>query len=189
MQSQMETKSERLSALRDAALAGKERCDLKSYLNNGREHGLSPGDIASAIAGSDWRYEIKGSGLEITIAHRDEIMTALVDGLAAFKSKLTLLEVQDLTDAKPLERLSQTRIRMNAARAARAYDIAAIRLGNFLLPEEGETIDIEAEITNALSAHGFEWNGGDAVMEIWTEEHERISAENERVLRARGALQ
>lgn len=188
VRSDMKSKLERLSAIREIALAAAETCDLEKEINGGIAEGLSAIELAEAIDGGPWRYLITRSGNSIVVARVEDLMTQLTQSFDALKSLAAGLRVQDMETTSKSEDIAQTRTRMLVARASTAHTVGAIRIERFLRPEEAAAMDAEGDVDQLLEEHGFSWNGGDMVLEIWTPAHQAKFELVETELRKRGML-
>jgi hypothetical protein len=182
---EMQTKEDWFKTIRNRAMTGEDCEGLKRQLDSWLTDGATVSDLTDVLDGTPWRYIVAGSGSHVLIARIDDLMSAHRASFDALRAEVTALRVQDLLPTTHEEDLDQARTRMKVARRASAYGVGAVKLRRFLLPKEAALIDEQHDPDRLLESCGFEWNGGDIVMEIWSEEHAKTYARNMTELGAR----
>lgn len=151
--------------------------------------GCTAAEILEAINGTEFRFRLYRSGLRIEIAEKRELQLELCAAITLLEQMAEKLVVQDMLAVHFSKQIEQIRIRTEVARQAHAVERTHYRLNDFLLPTEQVNFVEPGLVDQVLKPVGFEWRGGDVVTEIWSEEHQAIHDDTERVLRERHNVQ
>ncbi|GLR59352.1 hypothetical protein [Rhizobium indigoferae] len=127
--------------------------------------------LRAATANTAWRFVLTNSGRGISIAKLDDLSTEWTQALSGLKTAASRLRVQDMDDPGRTAEFQQVRVRTLVARIAENTQLAGIRINRHMRAGELSP-PLKTAIDDCLKEHGFQWNGGDTVHEIWSEEHE-----------------
>ncbi|CDM63023.1 MULTISPECIES: hypothetical protein [Rhizobium] len=133
--------------------------------------GCPVAELRAATADFVWRFVLTNSGRGVSIANVDELLTEWTQALSGLKTAAARLRVQDMDDPSRAAEFEQVRVRTAVARIAENTQLAGIRINRHLRAGELSP-PLETAIDDCLREQGFQWNGGDTVHEIWSEEHE-----------------
>ncbi|CDM62009.1 hypothetical protein LPU83_pLPU83d_0638 (plasmid) [Rhizobium favelukesii] len=128
-------------------------------------------ELKAATADTSWRFVLTNSGRGVSIAKLDDLLTEWTQALSGLKTAAARLRVQDMDDPSRAAEFEQVRVRTAVARIAENTQLAGIRINRHLRAGELSPPP-ETAIDDCLRERGFQWNGGDTVHEIWSEEHE-----------------